>query len=358
MATSPTVPMYAPDGTLGDIPYERMHEALNAGGKMAVNMTAPDGTPGVIPADKVQDAVKAGGKIVPYNLESQPEKQGFVSHVRQSLSQMGHAITDQPAPPTSVWEAIKQGASGGTGALPALVGAGKEFAGAIGRGHGIPYSAAAGASSLVGVNPQRMEQTAEQGDTAGVLGEAAVPAGTAALGYGASQALKALPNAQRAGAAFAEVKGAVGNVPINMSKVGDTALEIYTQSDRGASLPMAVRKLLNRTTKPGAAPLTYEEAKDFQSNISALSADEKMQMKPNTQRLLGQLNSELKDSLIEVADIKGKGQKLAGAFKEYHNAATLQGLSEKAIELGWKTLLGGALGATGYGLARKAYEAM
>lgn len=339
MATppSPLVPMFAPDGTAVNIPYERMHDALQAGGKMGVNMNAPDGTPVIIPADRVQDAVKAGGKIIPFNLETQPDKEGFVSHALGYLK--GMVPTEKP----SMTDAIVGPAST---AAKQVYGAGKQAVNSIQQGHGLPYSAAAGAATAVGVNVPRMEQAAEQGDAGGVLGEAAVPAAIAAGTYGASRALNALPSASRAGAAFQDVKGAVGNVPIKMSKVGNTALEIYTQADRGASLPMAVRKLLNRTTKPDSPPLTYEEAKDFQSNISALSADEKMAMKPNTQRLVGQLNADLKDSLIDAADHAGKGQKLADAFTEYSNAMKLRGFSEKAIQYGLKTLLAaGGLGA-------------
>jgi hypothetical protein len=63
------VPMFAPDGTLGSIPYERMHEAITAGGKLGVTMKAPDGTSGVIPADRVGEAQKAGGRVIPFNFE-------------------------------------------------------------------------------------------------------------------------------------------------------------------------------------------------------------------------------------------------------------------------------------------------
>lgn len=63
-----TIPMFSPDGTLGDIPYERMHEALQAGAVMGVNVKAPDGSMGVVPANRTQEALKAGGKIVPYNV--------------------------------------------------------------------------------------------------------------------------------------------------------------------------------------------------------------------------------------------------------------------------------------------------
>jgi hypothetical protein len=183
-APSPMVQMYAPDGTLGSVPYERMHDALQAGGKMAVNMRAPDGTAGVVPADKVQDAVKAGGKVVPFDLETQPIKEGFLSHAGQYLKSMvptqAPSLTDAIIGPAST--VAKQ-----------LYGAGKQAVDSYKQGHGLPYSATAGAATAVGVNVPRMEQAAAQGDTGGVLGEAAVPAAMAIAPAAIGAAGKLIP---------------------------------------------------------------------------------------------------------------------------------------------------------------------
>ena len=147
---------------------------------------------------------------------------------------------------------------------------------------------------------------------------------------------KVVPSASRAGAALEDVKAVAGDVPIKTGKVGDTALELWTQSERGATLPPSVRKLVQRMTKPGSDPMTYEEAKDFQSNISQLSADEKMTLKPNTKRLVGQLNQDMKAALEDAADTQGKGKQFVDAMKEYHNAMRIQGFSDKAIKLAVK----------------------
>lgn len=57
------VPIFAPDGSFGEVPLARVHDALNAGGKRAEYMVSPDGKGGYIPQDRVQDAVKAGAKF-------------------------------------------------------------------------------------------------------------------------------------------------------------------------------------------------------------------------------------------------------------------------------------------------------
>lgn len=189
----------------------------------------------------------------------------------------------------------------------------------------------------VGQYAQAAQDTASQG-----AGQAL----TAIVGTGIAKAIPevkgALPSTARAGAAFREIKAAVGDIPIDVSKVGNSALELWTQSERGSTLPKAVRQLVNRLAKPGSDPITYEEAKDFQSNVSNLSANEKMNLKPNTVRLLGQLNADLKESLADAADTAGKGQQFTTAMREYHQAMKLRGFTDEAISQAWKMALRGA----------------
>jgi hypothetical protein len=155
-------------------------------------------------------------------------------------------------------------------------------------------------------------------------------------------AMRVIPSAERAGQTLGKIKEVAGDVPIDVSKVGDTALNLYEQSQRGASLPKVVRDFITRVTKPGSDPLTYAEAKDFQSNVSRLSAAERMNLNPNTKRLIGQMNADLKDSLEGAADTVGKGQKFLDAMSEYHNAMTLRGWTDNMKANAWKAILTGA----------------
>lgn len=174
----------------------------------------------------------------------------------------------------------------------------------------------------------------------------AVPA---AISAGASAVKSALPSAARAGAAFQDIKTTVGSVPIDTGKFSDSALELYTQSQRGATLPKAVRDLVNRATKPEGTPLTYSEAKDFQSNISSLSANQRMSLNPKTMRLVGQLNQDLKSALEDAADTAGKGEQFQKAMKEYHNAMQIQDWTDTVKSNAWKAAL---VGVGGYELKR------
>jgi hypothetical protein len=118
-------------------------------------------------------------------VDSQPlpsANTGFWSHVGQSIRSMA---PDEIPSFTDVLKAAGESTMGPAAkALEALHGAATEYAAARQRGHGVPYSAAAGASTAVGVSPERMEQAASQGDTAGVLGEAAVPTAIAVAPFG------------------------------------------------------------------------------------------------------------------------------------------------------------------------------
>ena len=58
-----TAPIFAPDGTVRQIPQDSLQDALSAGGKRATLMTDPTGTLRYIPEDQVNAAMQAGGKL-------------------------------------------------------------------------------------------------------------------------------------------------------------------------------------------------------------------------------------------------------------------------------------------------------
>lgn len=219
------------------------------------------------------------------------------------------------------------GAVAGGGLAPEAAGLGNALLRILGVSGGAGAGNVAGQLGTTGtVNPK---------ETAKTVGA------TAALS-GLVEGAAALPSAAKAGKALQEIKQTAGDVPIDMSRPGNTALELYEQSQRGASLPKVVRDFVKRATAPGGEPITYAEAKDFQSNVSQLSADERMMLKPNTKRLLGQLNSDLKSSLEDAADVQGKGEQFTQAMKEYHHAMQLRDLTDTAKEALWKAVLTGA----------------
>lgn len=369
-----TTPMFSPDGSLGDIPNAKIQDAVKAGFKLGVDLNAPNGDKGTVPIDKVHDAIKAGfspfvpneaqaaakppvSSAVPGNLtapstfgerlnaagnpgsfEGHPENIGeyvpaTIGNVVQGTKDIAKGNYSRGA-----HEVIKGAGNAVLPMAPVLVaGAPVAAAGAAAGGVAGQYLAKKGAQA-VGATPDQQELAGDVGGIAGGIGGSKV-----------GKLADFIPSTKAAGNSLKDIKATVGDVPINMTKPGNTALELYTQSERGANLPPVVRKFVMRATKPGSDPITYAEAKDFQSNVSSLSANERMNIKPNTMRLIGQLNADLKSSLADAADTQGKGQQFTDAMKEYHNAMRLKGWSEDAIGLVWKN----ALRAAGvYGAAK------
>jgi hypothetical protein len=195
-----TVPVFAPTGELGDIPAERLADAVKAGFKPGVHVQSADGKDGVIPAARTADAVKAGMKIVP--IQDQPIKHpGFWSTLSNDLVGMVsgayHGIVDydpltDPNLPDSQKNAI----------VTAQQNAASAQNQARTQAHGRAYSLGATAAEMVGTNVSGMEQSAEQGDVGGVMGHAAaVPtalATTEILGRGLPAATKFATSKARA----------------------------------------------------------------------------------------------------------------------------------------------------------------
>ncbi len=63
MSTSSTVPMLSPDGQVGEVPTDRVPDAVQAGHKIAQYMLSPDGQEGVIPLDQVHAAIAKGFQL-------------------------------------------------------------------------------------------------------------------------------------------------------------------------------------------------------------------------------------------------------------------------------------------------------
>ena len=176
-----TAPIFAPDGSLGDIPSGQLAAAVKAGAKPGVNIIAPDGSKGVVPADRYVDAAKAGAKIAPF--EEQDVKhpgfwhallsdaQGMAKGALETGSAVVNAGMGNPTAAVPLMSQIAQNVSESPEAW-------KERRKA---GYSLPYRVAAPVGSALGVNVPGMEQSAAEGDVAGVAGHAvAVPAAMAA----------------------------------------------------------------------------------------------------------------------------------------------------------------------------------
>lgn len=196
------------------------------------------------------------------------------------------------------------------------------------------------------------EQATTATNTPQMIGKGLEAAAELALpvGAGAKAAAEAIPSAARAGAQFQSVMGAARAIPLNVEAPGQVALRIQQLAERGGgSMPRPVSQFLQRITNPEKAPLDYEEARDFASGISRLSANEFQRMGPSVAREVAELRVTLNRSVAEAANKAGKGKEYAQAMNEYAKAKKLSGMIDDAVA-GAKSALpkaigGGAAGA-------------
>lgn len=159
------------------------------------------------------------------------------------------------------------------------------------------------------------------------LGELAIPVGKAA-----TVAKEIIPTTAKAGAKFQQVMASAKNMPVSITAPGQVALRISELAERGGSMPKAVRNFLTRVTDPSKGDLVYEEARDFASNISRLSADEYGRLTPVIGREVANLRVALNKAVAEAAGKAGKGKEYAEAMTEYARAMKIRGVFESAIE--------------------------
>jgi len=276
MSTVPTVPMFSPDGKLGDIPQTSMTQAMQAGAIPGVHVTDPNGNPGVIPANRMAEAVKAGAKIEP--LHEQPiQHEGFWSTMLGDLGDIAKGafktglsasaqMMGTPAPLmrrvglTPMQDQAKQ-------MIQTVRDIPKEDQARKAAGRSDVYTALAPVPEMLGVNVQGMEKSAQQGDVGGVLGHAAAPTIVAAAPLGvegaARLANRVIPSTTRAGAGLNALtdspEAAFANHPVETP----TALE-------------AARKIRNELEVTGEKPHQiiqhYMAGEDLRSPAGAEAA--------------------------------------------------------------------------------------
>lgn len=172
-----------------------------------------------------------------------------------------------------------------------------------------------------------------------VIGEMALPGGAPKA---VSVAKNALPSVTRAGANFEKVMGAAKDIPVNVEPLGKVALRVMDLAERGSTMPTAVRKLLLRVTDPKKATMTYQESRDFASNISRLSVDEMNRLTPVVKRQVAELAAELNKANAEAAKAAGRGAEYKAAMREYANAMRMKDAIDAALKHSKKAALGAA----------------
>lgn len=253
------------------------------------------------------------------------------------------------APASELWQNVKDHPV----EAGAMIGAGLLTGGAAGPMAQVgraALGAAGGAGYGIAADAMRRGPSPSMEDDVATMAKAgAVAGGAMAL----PAAINAIPRTSRAAGNFQAVMGAARNEPIDITAPGNVALRIQELADRGGSMPMAVRKFLLRVTDPQKPAMNYEEARDFASNISRLSADEFNRLTPAVAREVSEMRVALNKAVADAAGKAGKGAQYAQAMTEYAKAMRLRNAVNEVVQGAARAVpYAGAAGA-GYWLTHK-----
>lgn len=226
------VPMVAPDGTVGEVPSDRVVDGLKMGGKLGVEVEAPDGTRGIIPRENIVKAIQMGGKVIhdsaqyttKFEQDRNPANQPGV--LKSAASELGSLAKGVPQMLSNAMEA--GGPQGVANAAQMGAQIGQEDSQRQQDNRSTPYRVAAAAVTPFGVNASGMEAAANVGNARGVIGTALGDAAPVAIG----EAIKAPAVQERIGSFAKSVKpitpladSRVGNVmPLEAGKLPPSAV--------------------------------------------------------------------------------------------------------------------------------------
>ena len=187
--------------------------------------------------------------------------------------------------------------------------------------------------------PTALGNAAEFAGMIGTTASGLLPASEGAEAAGATEGAvrKAIPSAERAGATMNKLKEAIGTHPVEMtnelSKATSRAQEL---ADNGNTMPVAVRKFINRVTDPEKGHLTYSEARDFMTKFGNMTSEEASRMAPSMKRQIQVIREALRDSVEETATRAGKLEQFQQSMREYQNSQRLQAVLDWAKDFSVK----------------------
>jgi hypothetical protein len=171
-----------------------------------------------------------------------------------------------------------------------------------------------------------------------------------AVGGALPEAISAIPTRAKAGQLFDSVMEDAKDQPVNLTNSMPFLERTQQLASSGAAPFRPADMLFSRSNQIN--PILYPEARDFASNISRMSAAEKMGINPQMQAEAGKLSRAFNKDIGTAAENVGRGEDYAKAMKDYARASALRENSIKAGKIAGKSALAAA-GAGGlYGLAR------
>ncbi len=209
--------------------------------------------------------------------------------------------------------------------------------------------------------PTTLGNAAEFAGMAGsTIANLAVPTeGANAAGATSAAISKALPARRiaQAGQAFKDLTGTIGDHSVAMTdRLAGSLADIKDAVDTGSQLPSVINKFVTRIADMEEGPLTYKEARQFYSNVSSLSASERMATKGNDLRLIQEFKHALGETISNTAEDAGRLEQYQGAMRDFANAKQAQGRVETITDVAKKAAIRAALGGIGGGAGYEAYR--
>jgi hypothetical protein len=242
----------------------------------------------------------------------------------------------------------------------------KDAARAVGEGATYAAPTFLGPSTLLG----RMALTggaagANTAITGGSPKDVALSTAAGALLQGAGEKVPSflsryLPSGLKAGAsaAFDAASEAAGSNPVSAEGAGQAALGAQEMQQAGRTMPRVMQRFLSRVTAPNAEPLSYDEARQYYSAASELSANEKAAITPAMRRQLNQFKSALGDAISQTADQAGVGQQYQQGMGDYRTAKRMEDAWQKGWDVTKKKIIPGLLGGGAAGAGYKLYRSL
>ena len=152
-------------------------------------------------------------------------------------------------------------------------------------------------------------------------------------GPATTASIDAIPSAKFAGQQLENLAQSAGNTAVPLSNALTPLQRLAELSERGGSgsVPAGVMQLLQRSQSP--IDMAYPEARDFASNISGLSALEKMALKPQVGAQMNALRSGIHGDIANALGPED-GQKYIDAITEYAKAQQAKQVAQKALKYG------------------------
>ncbi|HEY3620774.1 MAG TPA: hypothetical protein VGK96_28555 [Candidatus Sulfotelmatobacter sp.] len=146
----------------------------------------------------------------------------------------------------------------------------------------------------------------------------------------ASKAIEAIPSTAHAGEILNQLETVMKGVPVNLTKSEGPLMNIMQDFDAGSSVPPVIKKLVKRWGD-NKGPITYDEARRFYKNITTLSSEEKMSMKPEMRRKIGQVAEAFKHDIGEAIPIPAIRDRYYSAMREYHRGSQVKRLGTNTL---------------------------